>query len=224
MGSQVPFREVEGVPGSTVEGHAGFFTSTVIEGVPIIIAAGRLHLYEGLDPREVVAPVEALAETGIVSCLLTCAVGTVTDVADPGETVAICDQLNLTGADPATATGRFPDVSALYDRQYLDVLKGCGLVSGVLAGVRGPSYETPAETRVLKAMGADLVCMSTVLEALELAGHGVRLAALAAVANRAGTPGTSHRKVLEEVSRAAEASWGTATKLLSWKGPAGQAR
>jgi purine-nucleoside phosphorylase len=224
MGPQVPFQEVKGIPGSTVEGHPGFFTSTVIEGVPVIIAAGRLHLYEGLDPREVVAPVEVLAETRIGSCLLTCAAGAVTDVADPGETVAICDQLNLTGTDPAKGTGRFPDASALYDRQYLDVLKGCGLVSGVLAGVRGPSYETPAEARALRAMGADLVCMSIVLETLELAKNGVRVAALAAVANHAGTPGTSHRKVLEEVSKAVDASWGTATKLLGWKGSAGQAR
>lgn len=206
-GPRVPFAKVDGVAASTTVGHPGYFTSANVTGVPVIITAGRLHLYEGLNVGDVVAPVRALAGTGITSCIVTCAVGGVSDRAVVGQLIAIEDQLNLTGLDPATGKGVFPDGSALYDSQHLDQLQNAGFDIGVLAGVRGPSFETPAEARALKALGADVVCMSTVLEVMELVRLGVRVAGVAAVANRAGAPDTDHNRVLAEVSAAVDSSW-----------------
>lgn len=206
-GRKVEFGEVDGLRDTTALGHGGFFTAGRVEGITVVVAAGRFHLYEGLSVHQVVEPVQLLRSMGVRSVLLTAAVGSIREEIRPGEGLVIMDQINLTGDDPHTGTGRFPDVSALYDPGYVEQLAQAGLRKGVLAGVRGPSYETPAEVNALKFLGADVVCMSTVLEALALAETGVKCAAVVVAANRAGAPGLSHGEVLDSGRFSAEQLW-----------------
>jgi purine-nucleoside phosphorylase len=214
----VPYKEVKGIDSPTVLGHKGFFAGGHLESVPVAVCSGRLHLYEGFSARQVTSPVGVLVEMGVSSVLLTTAVGAVSGSASAGESMAVVDQINLTGTDPHEGTGRFPDASVLYDPSHLDLLTRNGLNKGILAGVRGPSYETPAEVRALEALGADIVCMSTVLEALALAGTGVRCAAVAHVANRAGIGGTVHDKVVKKVESEAYRAWKAVRELILYRG------
>ena len=206
-GEAVPFQDVDGVCASKVSGHGGYFTSGTIGGKPAAISAGRLHLYEGLTDSQVAEPVNVLRSMGVTSIMLTSAVGSVGRSFRPGDAVVIEDQINLTGEDPHTGAGRFVDASSLYDPLYVGLLYERGLKKGVLAGVRGPSFETPAEARFLEISGADVVCMSTVLEALVLAGTGVKCAGIVVVANKAGNREVTHEAVLDVVRRSAEALW-----------------
>ena len=213
-GKRVPFGDVDGVPPATVPGHGGYFTAGRVGGKPVVIAVGRLHLYEGFSAVQTVEPVRIMESMGVTGIVLTTAVGSVYQDLAPGDGVVIKDQINLTGEDPHRGTGRFPDVSGLYDRRYLRFLREKGFKQGVLAGVRGPSYETPAEVKVLATMGADIVCMSTVLEALALAGTKVRCVGVAAVANRAGSHEMTHDEVLEVVGRSVETLWQPVEALI----------
>lgn len=213
-GKKVPFGDVDGVPPATVPGHGGYFTAGRVGGKPVVIAVGRLHLYEGFSATQTVEPVRIMESMGVTGIVLTTAVGSVYQDLAPGDGVVIKDQINLTGEDPHRGAGRFPDVSGLYDRPYLRFLRERGFKQGVLAGVKGPSYETPAEVRVLETMGADIVCMSTVLEALALAGTKVRCVGVAVVANRAGSQGMTHEEVLKVVGRSVEKFWPPVEALI----------
>ncbi|MDF1524934.1 MAG: purine-nucleoside phosphorylase [bacterium] len=213
-GEKVPFGDVDGVPPATAPGHTGYFTAGRVGGKPVVVAVGRLHLYEGFSAIQTVEPVRIMESMGITGMVLTTAVGSVYQDLAPGDGVVVKDQLNLTGEDPHRGAGRFPDVSGLYDRQHLRFLRERGFKQGVLAGVKGPSYETPAEVRVLETMGADIVCMSTVLEALALAGTKVRCVGVAVVANRAGRQGTTHDEVLEVIGGAVESFWQPVSALI----------
>jgi purine-nucleoside phosphorylase len=210
----VPFGNVEGISRPTVFGHTGYFAGGYLDNIPVAVCSGRLHLYEGLSARQVTAPVSTLVAMGISSVLLTTAVGAVSDSVSTGEPIVVVDQINLTGTDPHEGTATFPDASILYDPSHIDLLARKGLKKGILAGVRGPSYETPAEVRALKTLGADVVCMSTVLEALVLAGSGVKCAALAIAANRAGVAGTVHEEVVQRVGSKADETWETIRELI----------
>ena len=206
-GEKVPFSAVEGLGTPTVEGHEGYLTAGRVGAVPVAVSVGRLHLYEGWAVSEVVAPARTLASLGASSVLLTTAVGSLVDGLTPGQGVVITDQINLTGRDPHTGTGRFQDASSLYDPDYIRALKKGGLA--------GPSFETPAEVRALASLGADVVCMSTVLEVLALAAMKVRCAAVAVVANAAGVSGTSHAGVLGTVRKGAVPLWPSVADLMS---------
>lgn len=212
--NKVLFGEIEGLPETTVPGHKGFFAAGTVAGVSVAVAVGRFHLYEGLAAPQIVKPVQLLQSMGVKSILLTAAVGSVRSGVEPGEALVIRDQINLTGEDPHTGTGRFPDPANLYDPALVHRLAEAGLKKGVLAGVRGPSYETPAEVAAIKTLGADVVCMSTVLEALALAGTGVKCAGLVVVANRAGSPGTAHEEVLRCARLAAERLWPAVSAVM----------
>ena len=214
-GKKVPFGDVDGVHEATVAGHGGYFTAGQTGGKPVVIAVGRLHLYEGLSAVQVVEPVRIMESMGTTGVVLTTAVGSVHPDLAPGDEVVIRDQINLTGEDPHRGTARFPDASGLYDGRYRRFLREKGFREGVLAGVRGPSYETPAEVMALAAMGADIVCMSTVLEALALAGPKVRCVGVAVVANRAGSQGMRHDEVLEVVGRSVEKVWYPVSELIA---------
>ncbi|UCG39300.1 MAG: purine-nucleoside phosphorylase [bacterium] len=210
----VPFAEAAGLRPATTAGHAGRFVGGWVEDVPVAVCDGRLHLYEGLSAAEVVAPVLALVGMGASSILLTTAVGSVRADLAPGDAVAVTDQINLTGQDPHTGRGFFPDAARLYDAGYARKLAAAGLKEGVLAGVRGPSFETRAEVAALRAMGADMVCMSTVLETLAAAGSGARCAGVALVANEAGSAGVTHEEVVETVRAAAAHAWEKVRTLI----------
>jgi purine-nucleoside phosphorylase len=193
----IPFDQIPEFPTPTVPGHAGRLVVGRLGGTPVAILQGRSHLYEGATPDAVVFGVRLLGWFGVKSLLLTCAAGGVNPDLAPGRLVRITDQLNLTGANPLTGPNddrigpRFPDMSAVYDAGLGAALDGCAsrlgipLARGVYAGIPGPSYETPAEVRMLRTVGADLVGMSTVLEAIAARHVGVRVAGLALVTNLA---------------------------------------
>ena len=191
----IPYEEIPEFPEVTVPGHAGRLVVGLLGAVPVAILQGRVHLYEGVDAADVTFGVRLLGWYGIRSLLLTNAAGAVNPALAPGDLVRITDHLNLTGADPLRGPNddrlgpRFPDMSEAYDARLGKLLETCAarrgmkLGTGVYAGLAGPSYETPAEIRMLRALGADLVGMSTVLEVIAARHAGIQVAAVSLVTN-----------------------------------------
>ncbi len=174
---------------------------------------GRVHLYEGHGPRGVTAGVRWLAAQGAHSMVLTNAAGTLNEGFAPGSWMMLSDHLNLTGASPLEGA-RFLDLSEVYDADWRGRFRaaagalGMPLHEGVYAGLRGPQYETPAEVRMLRAMGADAVGMSTVLEAIQARELGLRVAAFSCLTNWAAGIGggtLDHQEVLDTGKAAADA-------------------
>jgi purine-nucleoside phosphorylase len=186
---RVPFSELDGMPASSVQGHAGSFAAGSLGGVDWIAAQGRAHLYEGRSALEVTRAVRALAAVGAQVLVLTNAAGGLRPEWKSGTLMRVVDHLNLQGATPL-ASGE-AGYGAPYDAELgeqLELAAGeaeIALERGVYAGLRGPSYETPAEIEMLRAQGVDAVGMSTVLEALAGRAAGMRVAALALIANPA---------------------------------------
>ena len=193
----IPYQEIPEFPAVTVPGHAGRLVVGLLGSVPVAVLQGRVHLYEGVDPADVTFGVRLLGWYGVKSLLLTNAAGAVNPALAPGDLVRITDHLNLTGADPLRGANddrlgpRFPDMSEAYDARLGKLLETCAarrgvkLGAGVYAGLAGPSYETPAEIRMLRTLGADLVGMSTVLEVIAARHAGIRVAAVSLVTNLA---------------------------------------
>jgi purine-nucleoside phosphorylase len=222
----VPYEEIPGFPITRVEGHAGRLVLGELPAagapggtVPVAAMQGRVHFYEGWSPDDVVFPVRVLGRLGIKALLLTNAAGGVNPEYQAGDLVRIVDHLNLTGRNPLvgpndeTTGPRFPDMTRVWDPSVGAIVEeeaarlGLRLREGVYAGVTGPSYETPAEVRMLRTLGADLVGMSTVLEAIAARHMGVALAGLSLVANRAAglAPGPlSHAEVQRVAEKAGE--------------------
>jgi len=207
----IPYEEIPEFPAASVAGHAGRLVVGTLGGVPVAAMQGRVHAYEGWSAGDLTFGVRLLAATGVRALLVTNAAGAVNPGLAPGDLVRITDQLNLTGLNPLTGPNderigpRFPDMSQPYDPQLGALLDasaarlGIGLGTGVYAGVSGPSYETPAEIRMLRTLGADLVGMSTVLEVIAARHAGIRVAAVSLVTNlAAGLAGKplSHTDVL----------------------------
>jgi len=210
--------EIPGLPRSRAEGHGGGVSVARRRAGRAWVFHGRCHLYEGLGVDQVVFPVAALAAAGARAILLTCATGGLGDTDRPGDLAVVADHLNLTGCDPCTELddGGPPTHVDLQDayatrfrESWIREARGQGEVrlrEAVLACVRGPCYETPAEVRMLRTLGADLVCMSTVPEVVAARCLGLDVAAVACVANRgAGLEAVGpirHAVVLETVRRA----------------------
>ncbi len=189
----IPFAEIPEWPVPHVEGHGGALVVGTVGGTKVACLSGRVHLYEGWSPSEVVRAVRTLRLLGVPSFLLTNAAGGIADDMAPGDLMVLRDHLNLTGASPLTGAHepafgpRFPDQSRVYSprlRALLDTV-GQRLRPGVYAGLLGPSYETPAEIRMLQRLGADAVGMSTVHEAIALNAMGAEVAGLSLVTNLA---------------------------------------
>jgi purine-nucleoside phosphorylase len=192
-----------GFPSTNVVGHAGTILAGTVAGARVLVLAGRVHVYEGHHPHAVVHGVRTAARLGCRHLLLTNAAGGIRPGLSVGDLVAISDHLNLTGANPLIGTHdlpheRFIDVSNLYPLASTVAAAG-GLETGVYAALPGPSYETPAEIRMLATLGADLVGMSTVLEALAAHALGVQVGGLSLVTNAAAGLGgeLSHEEVTE---------------------------
>jgi purine-nucleoside phosphorylase len=197
----IPYGEIPEFPISQVAGHAGRMVVGELEapGRKVAVAAmqGRVHAYEGWGADEVAFGVRVLARLGASTLWITNAAGGVSPDLAPGDLVRITDHLNLSGLNPLTGANeeslgpRFPDMSQAYDPRLAGLLDeeaarlGLVLKRGVYAGVAGPSYETPAEVRMLRALGADLVGMSTVHEVIVARHMGLPVAAVSLVANRA---------------------------------------
>lgn len=222
---EVPFAEA-GLPASSVPGHAGKFVFGKLGGTPVVLMKGRVHLYEGHGPRLVTAGVRWMAGQGIGQIILTNAAGTLNPDFAPGSWMMLGDHLNLTAASPLEGAD-FIDMSVAYDAAWRAEFRaaahssGMVLHEGVYAGLRGPQYETPAEIRMLRAIGADAVGMSTVLETIQARSLGLRVAAFSCLTNWAAgiTAATlDHHEVLETGKQAAQAMIGLLTQVLGEKG------
>jgi purine-nucleoside phosphorylase len=215
----IEYSQIPGWPVPRVAGHAGRLLVGRLAGRPVTMLCGRVHLYEGWPPREVVFGVRVLAGLGLKTLVLTNAAGGIHPEYRRGLLVLITDHINLQGSNPLagpnddSAGPRFPDMSNAYDpvlrrrAQAAAARLGIGLGEGVYAALLGPSFETPAEIRYLRAIGADLAGMSTVPEVIAARHMGVRVLAISTVTNLAAglQPELSHAEVVETGRAAAGA-------------------
>jgi purine-nucleoside phosphorylase len=204
---EIGFADI-GLPGPTVPGHAGRLIVGELHGVCVLVQQGRLHLYEGVDVADVTAVVRAAADVGVETFLVSNAAGGLRESMTPGDIVVLSDHINLTGHNPLVGLGGAPhflDLTGAYDADLRRVALQAGaqlgqtLYEGVYAGLVGPTYETPAEIRMLRTLGADLVGMSTVIEVIAARAAGLRVLGLSLVTNvhRPGGTATDHAEVLE---------------------------
>ena len=213
-----------GLPVSHVAGHAGRFVMGTLAGKKIIAMQGRIHLYEGHDAKSVSSGIRWLHEHGVKRIILTNAAGTLRADFPPGNWMMLEDHLNLTGTSPLEGGANFIDMSEVYSRawrnEFLAESKRLAmpLHQGVYAGLRGPQYETPAEIRMLRTMGADAVGMSTVLEAMQAKALGMEVLGFSCLTNWAAgisSDGLDHADVLATGKIAASAMVSLLTASLS---------
>jgi len=203
----VPFSHIPHFPASTVVGHSGALVVGRCRGVPVAVLKGRVHFYEGYRLDEVVFPVRVLGRLGVRTVVVTNAAGAINAAFAPGELMVIEDHINLLG-NPLLGPNedglgpRFPDMTEAYDRGLRDAAEqacraaGVRCHRGVYVSIPGPSYETPAEIRMFRTMGADAVGMSTVPEVIAARHMGVRVAGLSCLTNMAA--GVTDRKLDHE--------------------------
>ncbi len=217
-GAAVPFTDLPGFPAPTVAGHGGRLVFCEFEGRKVVLQAGRFHFYEGHPMSLVTAPMRIYGRLGVKAVLLTNAAGALNPAFGVGELMALTDHINLFGTNPLIGPNvepgpRFPDMTAVYDPAFLRRLRTCAtalgqsLREGVYLGLTGPSYETPAEIRAFRVMGADAVGMSTVPEALVARHEGMRVAGISCLCNMAAgilPQPLTHREVLEAGAAAAD--------------------
>jgi purine-nucleoside phosphorylase len=208
----IPYAEIPGWPVSTAVGHAGKLAFGKIGALDVAVMAGRVHLYEGYTPAQVVFGVRYLAARGVRSMIFTNAAGGINLGFERGALVLISDHINLQGSNPLVGANddalgpRFPDMSEAYSRRLRALAHETGselgirLEEGIYAAVLGPSYETPAEIRYLRTIGADMVGMSTVPEAIAANHMGIEVLGISCVTNMAAgilAQKISHAEVLE---------------------------
>jgi purine-nucleoside phosphorylase len=213
----IPFEDLPGWPVATAPGHAGRLLLGRLAGVPVAVLQGRFHLYEGNDPGLVVQPVLLFRRLGARLVILTNAAGGTNPAYGPGTLMVIADHINLTGRTPLLGQNadelgpRFADMTDVWAPAHRAALRAAGaaegvdLVEGVYVGLLGPSFETPAEVRMLRGMGADAVGMSTVLEAVAARWVGLEVCGVSLVTNAgAGYSGKplNHEEVLEAGAQA----------------------
>lgn len=222
---ETPYSAIPGWPVSTAVGHAGKLVEGRIESTEVIVLAGRAHLYEGYSSQQVTFGISELYRRGVKSIVLTNAAGGINEKYRPGDLVLISDHINLLGTNPLTGPNddllgpRFPDMTEAYSKEYREIAKRAGhelgivLAEGVYAATPGPSYETPAEIRYMRTIGADLVGMSTVPEAIVANHRGMKVLAISCVTNAAA--GILPQKLVhEEVLEAGARVQDTLIKLL----------
>jgi purine-nucleoside phosphorylase len=211
---EIPYAEFSEIPKPSVPGHAGRFVLGNIDNKNVTFAQGRVHLYEGFSAREVTSIVRVLAEAGIKQLILTNAAGSLNPNFKPGSWMMIVDQINLTGTSPlidssveaAVPGGRFIDMTDAYSPRLRENFRNAAakidikLHEGVYAGVLGPQYETPAEVKMLRSLGANAVGMSTVLETIQARALGLEVVGFSCLTNLAAglsLEKVSHEEVLE---------------------------
>lgn len=208
----LPYGDAPGLSASTVPGHAGRFVLGCAGENPILFAQGRRHLYEGLTARETTANVRFLSSLGIQRLVLTNAAGAIRSDLEVGGLMLITDHLNLLGDSPLTGGPHFHDMTEVYAAAWRDSFLqaadklGLTLHQGVYAAVRGPQYETPAEIRMLRTLGADAVGMSTVPEAIQARALGMEVVGISMLTNWAAGLGQGSLHHDEVVATGREAS------------------
>jgi purine-nucleoside phosphorylase len=195
--TRIPYANIPYFPVSTAIGHAGQMVIGNVGNVPVAAMQGRVHLYEGYSSNEVAFPIRVLGRMGIRALILTNAAGGINLQYKQGALVVISDHINLQGTNPLVGQNddgmgpRFPDMTQAYYKPYREItLRAAGRLrnkvhEGVYAGLLGPSYETPAEIRYLRAIGADLVGMSTIPEVIAARHMGIKVLAISCVTNMA---------------------------------------
>jgi purine-nucleoside phosphorylase len=213
----IPYEQIPYFPRTSVAGHEGNVLCGQLSGVPVLMFQGRFHYYEGHALEAVTFPVRVLQRLGVPTLILTAATGGIRSDLLPGTLLLLSDHLNLIGANPLRGWNdprlgtRFPDMTEVYSKRLRSIAKeegkklGIELVTGTYACLPGPSYETPAEIKMLRALGADVVGMSTVPEAIVARHAGIEVLAIALVSNSAAgisAATISHEEVLEAGKRA----------------------
>src|SRR5579863_7214900 len=212
----IPYSDIPDWPRSTAIGHAGRLVAGKIAGLDVVVLAGRVHLYEGYTPQQVTFGIRVLGLLGIESLVVTNAAGGIGSHLGRGGVVLISDHLNLQGVNPLMGPNdeslgaRFPDMTEAYSKAYRAIARkvaqenGITLHEGVYAALSGPNYETPAEIRYLKTIGADLVGMSTVPETIAARHMGIRVLGISCVTNMAAgvlDQVLDHKEVMETGER-----------------------
>jgi purine-nucleoside phosphorylase len=216
----ISYDEIPHFAKSTVEGHAGKLVIGKVCGVPVIVQQGRFHYYEGYDMEQVMLPVRAFSMIGVETLILTNAAGSIRTSVSPGTLMLIRDHINLMGENPLRGPNdnrigpRFPDMTAVYDRDLQTMVYGLAqemaaergddserfLWRGVYCALSGPTYETPSEIRMLRILGADAVGMSTVPEAIAARHRGMRVLGISCISNVAAgmtDAPINHEEVME---------------------------
>lgn len=214
---EIPYQNIPGFCVSSVKGHSSRLVVGKHQGKTIGVMCGRFHYYEGITLDKMVLPIRAFRLLGTRNLLLTCAVGGICSSYQPGDVVVICDHINFTGVNVLHGSNydefgpRFPDLSRIYSEEWISTLQqGVKLAggrpqTGVYGYMVGPSYETKAEVRALKALGADMVGMSLVHEAVAAAHCGYRIGALGYISNMAAgisKQPITHQEVIENAGKA----------------------
>ena len=222
---ELSYRDLPSFPVSTVPGHAGRMLFGRLKGRRVMVMQGRFHLYEGYSPQEVTFPIRVMQELGVKVLIVTNAAGGLTAPLQAGDIMIIRDHINLTGDNPLVGENedswgvRFPDMARVYDRHLAQTAEAAGrhlglkLKSGVYAGLKGPSLETPAEVRFLKIVGADTVGFSTVQEVIAAVHARMRVLGLSIITN-VNDPENPIPASVEEIIATAEAAAPDLEKLL----------
>lgn len=218
--TEIPYSEMKGFPVSTVPGHDGRFIFGTLGNVPVVCMKGRVHYYEGYDITDVVLPIRLMRLLGAEILVLTNAAGGVNPSFHAGDLMLIRDQISLfvpnplLGANIEELGSRFPDMTHVYDVELQNVIReaakknGISLQEGVYTQLTGPSYESPAEIRMIRALGCDAVGMSTVVEAIAAKHCGMRICGISCISNLAAgmtDAPLSHKEVQEAADKAAPA-------------------
>ena len=218
IAAQVPYSDIEGFPVSTVPGHDGRFIFGYIENVPVVCMKGRIHYYEGYKITDVVMPIRLMGLLGAEFLFLTNASGGINTAFRAGDLMLITDHISCFAPNPLIGPNieelgtRFPDMSHVYDLRLQQILREAAaqqqipLQEGVYAQLTGPSFETPAEIRMLRTLGCDAVGMSTAVEAIAARHMGMKVCGISCVCNLAAgmtAKPLTHEEVQEAADRAA---------------------
>ncbi|WP_099222286.1 purine-nucleoside phosphorylase [Listeria costaricensis] len=213
---KIPYQEIPHFPVSTVEGHAGQFVFGKLEQKEVVAMQGRFHYYEGYAMEEVTFPVRVMKELGVELLLVTNAAGGVNELYHAGDLMLISDHINFTGTNPLIGRNvdhfgpRFPDMSEAYSLRLREQARKIAsdleipICEGVYAGFSGPTYETPAEIRMMRTLGADAVGMSTVSEVIIARHAGIEVLGISCITNMAAgilDQPLSHEEVIETTDR-----------------------
>ena len=213
---RIPYEEIPHFPVSTVEGHQGQLVIGQLNGKHVVAMQGRFHFYEGYSLEQVTFPIRMMKAMGVQTLIITNASGGINMDYQPGDLMMIKDHINLTGRNPLIGPNedafgvRFPDMSTAYDPDYRELAhkvakqNGIDVQDGVYVGLTGPTYETPAEIRMLRILGADAVGMSTVPEVIVARHAGIRVLGISCISNMAAgilPQPLSHAEVMETAEK-----------------------
>lgn len=213
---KLPYSEIPGFPRSTVAGHAGMWCCGTLHGKRVVMMQGRFHYYEGYSMKDVTLPVRVMQKIGVKTLIVTNAAGGVNMGYHPGDLMVIGDMFSLTAQNPLIGPNldafgpRFPDMSCAFDKELRVLAHACAgeqgfaLREGVYAQMTGPTYETPAEIRMLRTLGADAVGMSTVPEVIVARHGGMRVLGISCITNMAAgilDQPLNHAEVTETANR-----------------------